>query len=422
MVIQCVVVSLLLRGLHTLEEKHLIGSSIISASGLLIVVLLVLFAGNLLQATLWSGMFFACGEFENFGTAFYHSLVNFSTLGYGDLVMSTEWRLLGALEAANGVLMLGLTTSVLYSTISALMRRGRRKIKNKQAKKRMEDNGMRKMVCFLLLALASAVFSQPSLAEKADDKKDIPWERFQVSFGGYFALLDSNIRVGSSALGIDLDVEEFLGLDSSQWAFRLGAVYRFGKSRRHAVGVDWFKFDRSGDKQVTTEIILPPVLGGGTIPVGLNIQSVFNFDIYEARYRYSFIMDDRMEANVGVGLFVMPIEFGIGQQGSNFTQTDITAPLPVLGLGFNFAITPKWLLRQNVDLMYLEYDDFKGGIFNYQLALEWRPLKHWGFGAAVETMNMKVEVIKETSWPGLDFDGAVKFGFQGLRLYVKYLI
>jgi hypothetical protein len=40
----------------------------------------------------------------------------------GDMVMSPERRILGALEAANGVMMLGLTTSILYSTVGALMR------------------------------------------------------------------------------------------------------------------------------------------------------------------------------------------------------------------------------------------------------------------------------------------------------------
>jgi hypothetical protein len=68
-------------------------------------------------------LFFACGEFADFATAFYHSAVNFSTLGYGDLVMSEQRRLLGALEAANGVLMFGLTTGVLYTVLNALMRR-----------------------------------------------------------------------------------------------------------------------------------------------------------------------------------------------------------------------------------------------------------------------------------------------------------
>jgi hypothetical protein len=85
--------------------------------------MLIMLAGNLLQITLWAGLFFVCGEFEEFASAFYHSVVNFSTLGYGDLVMSKGRRLLGALEAANGVLMFGLTTSFLFLIVSELATR-----------------------------------------------------------------------------------------------------------------------------------------------------------------------------------------------------------------------------------------------------------------------------------------------------------
>lgn len=132
MAIQCVVVAVLLRGLHVLESRHLIRSAIIPASALLTAVLLILFASNLLQIALWSGLFLGLGEFGDLNTAFYHSMVNFSTLGYGDLVMSVERRLLGALEAANGVMMLGLSTSVLYWLVGALSRR---------AWQRMDDEG-----------------------------------------------------------------------------------------------------------------------------------------------------------------------------------------------------------------------------------------------------------------------------------------
>ena len=133
MAIQVIVVSVLLHSLNTLaallEDKPIIKHPVFSYWTLITGVLLLLLAGNLFQATLWAWMFFGFGEFKDFGTSFYHSLVNFTTLGYGDLVLSEERRVLGALEAANGVMMLGLTTSVLYSTVRALMQRRRQKKK-----------------------------------------------------------------------------------------------------------------------------------------------------------------------------------------------------------------------------------------------------------------------------------------------------
>ena len=56
-------------------------------------------------------------------TAFYHSAVNFASLGYGDIVMSEKWRLLGALEASNGVLMFGLSAGTLLAVMTNLFAR-----------------------------------------------------------------------------------------------------------------------------------------------------------------------------------------------------------------------------------------------------------------------------------------------------------
>ena len=78
-------------------------------------VMLLLVIGNLGQIAIWALMFQVLGEFEQFGPAFYHSAVNFGSLGYGDIVMSDEYKLLGALEAINGVLMIGVSTAVLMT-------------------------------------------------------------------------------------------------------------------------------------------------------------------------------------------------------------------------------------------------------------------------------------------------------------------
>lgn len=84
---------------------------------LLTVVMLVTLLGNLVQMAIWASLFMLLGEFDKFAAALYHSAVNFATLGYGDVVMSEQWRLLGPLEAANGILMFGVSTSVMTAAV-----------------------------------------------------------------------------------------------------------------------------------------------------------------------------------------------------------------------------------------------------------------------------------------------------------------
>jgi Ion channel len=76
---------------------------------------------HLIEIALWAVVFLICGEFQAFGIAYYHSAVNYTSLGYGDLVMSPSWRLLGPLEAANGMLMFGVTTAMIFAVIQRLV-------------------------------------------------------------------------------------------------------------------------------------------------------------------------------------------------------------------------------------------------------------------------------------------------------------
>jgi hypothetical protein len=77
--------------------------------------------GHLIEMGIWALVFEWCGEFPDFATAFYHSAVNFTTLGYGDLVMSARWKLLGPLEAADGMLMFGVSTAVIFTVVQRLI-------------------------------------------------------------------------------------------------------------------------------------------------------------------------------------------------------------------------------------------------------------------------------------------------------------
>jgi hypothetical protein len=84
---------------------------------LLMGAMLILMLGNLLQITIWGALFVWLGEFTELSEAVYHSAVNYASLGYGDIVMSKSWKLLGPLEAVNGVLMCGMTAGVLMSML-----------------------------------------------------------------------------------------------------------------------------------------------------------------------------------------------------------------------------------------------------------------------------------------------------------------
>lgn len=86
------------------------------------IVMLMLLLGIIGQVSLWAWLFMSVHEFQDFNSAFYHSMVNFGSLGYGDIVMSVEHRLLGAMEAINGVLMIGVSTAALSAPFKDILK------------------------------------------------------------------------------------------------------------------------------------------------------------------------------------------------------------------------------------------------------------------------------------------------------------
>jgi hypothetical protein len=72
---------------------------------------------HLLDIGVWAVLFMVCGEFPTFGGAYYHSAVNYTTLGYGDMIMTRSWRFLGPFEAASGMVLFGVSTAVIIAVI-----------------------------------------------------------------------------------------------------------------------------------------------------------------------------------------------------------------------------------------------------------------------------------------------------------------
>jgi hypothetical protein len=72
---------------------------------------------HLIEMGIWAVALAALSVLPDFETALYFSLKSYTTVGYGDVLPAREWRLVGPIEAAVGVLMLGLSTSFIVATL-----------------------------------------------------------------------------------------------------------------------------------------------------------------------------------------------------------------------------------------------------------------------------------------------------------------
>ena len=80
-------------------------------------------AAHLAQIALWAVAFLLCGQVSTLETAVYLSAQSYAAIGYGDVPLSERWRLLGPLEAINGLLLFGLSAGVLFAIMSQLIAR-----------------------------------------------------------------------------------------------------------------------------------------------------------------------------------------------------------------------------------------------------------------------------------------------------------
>jgi hypothetical protein len=74
-------------------------------------------AATLVEVLVWAWTYILLGEFNAIEPAIYFSTVTFTTVGFGDVVLDDRWRLLSALEAANGIIMFGWTTAIVIYAV-----------------------------------------------------------------------------------------------------------------------------------------------------------------------------------------------------------------------------------------------------------------------------------------------------------------
>ncbi|MGD9966203.1 MAG: ion channel [Hyphomonadaceae bacterium] len=93
----------------------------IRQAGMILLVVFGIFALHTAQVWTYAVLYeVVLGQFETFEQALYFSTVSFSTLGFGDLTLGVDWRLLGAIEGVNGLVLIAWSTAFLLSVTTRL--------------------------------------------------------------------------------------------------------------------------------------------------------------------------------------------------------------------------------------------------------------------------------------------------------------
>lgn len=81
------------------------------------IMVLIIFMASILEAITWAISYLLLGAIDKFEPAFYFSLVTYTTLGYGDIILEENYRLLASFQAVNGIIIFGWSTAIVLAVV-----------------------------------------------------------------------------------------------------------------------------------------------------------------------------------------------------------------------------------------------------------------------------------------------------------------
>lgn len=118
--IHALVMTMLVRVVHKTRARGAASSSVLLIT-IMIATVSVLMAAHASEVLVWAMAYGIVDAVPASGGLVYFAFVNYTTLGYGDIVPVKEWQLLGPMTAMNGVLLFGWSTAVIFEVLRRTM-------------------------------------------------------------------------------------------------------------------------------------------------------------------------------------------------------------------------------------------------------------------------------------------------------------
>ena len=246
----------------------------------------------------------------------------------------------------------------------------------------MKASAKRLALAMLLAAIAPAqaaegVPSHPALND-----------RFYFALGAYWPETTTSLQVNSARLGVgaNIDFENALGLSNDKAVSNFIARWRFG--RRWRLEAEYFELNRGGSRSLERDI----QFGDLVFPVSAQVTSQFDLADLRVSLDYSFFKTLDKEVGVGLGLHAVAYDASLSANLVGTQQEDVAAPLPVLTLYGQFALTERWAVAARVSRLSLSYDKYDGSLTALEIDVLYQPFRHVGFGIGERSLDIKLDV------------------------------
>lgn len=243
--------------------------------------------------------------------------------------------------------------------------------------------------------LAGLILIAGSIAAHAQDVPNHPLlnDTFRATIGGFWAESTTMARLSSSSggAGVDVSFEDTLGLEERKWVGEFGGYWRI--SSRWRVDVDHVRLSRSATRVLSQQV----VWGDQTFNIGTEVNSSLTISDTRTALGYSFFRRPDKEVGIGLGVHMLGYKASIEAASVGARSESVTAPLPVLALYGQFALTDTWAVSLRTDWLSLEYDKYSGSIRAGRIDVVYQPFKHVAFGAGMHTLDINLDVQNDRS-------------------------
>lgn len=260
---------------------------------------------------------------------------------------------------------------------------------------------------------ALLLFSLQTAAAQDYDFHPALSDRFLFTTGAFKS--DSALKVSASgSLDInrsEIDFGNTIGVDEKTTIFNGQLRWQLGQEQKWSLWGQYFKNSSTGTASLEKDVEWQ----GDTFLAGTSVGGGVRIEVIRGFIGRSLIRKPQHDLGIGAGLHSLKLAAFIEGQAvledgtAKFRQDDAstTAPLPNLGLWYNYSPARNWLLHARFDWLSASIGDYDGTFWNNSIGVDYQFARHFGVDLSYQFFDIDLDINKS------DWKGGVNLTYKG---------
>jgi hypothetical protein len=260
------------------------------------------------------------------------------------------------------------------------------------------------------ITFALALLAACGPLQAADDWIKPGTETVKLNLGGIINRNNTTLRVDGQTRGTEFDLEDVAGLDREASSLYAAATWRFAAN--HRVGVQFFETQRIATKTIDRTLVIED----NVFPINTTLSSEHDTSFFIVNYQYSFVRNETLEFAGLLGLYGARDRYRFSATTPMVdVSSSTTAPLPVLGLGLDWFVTPRWTVSVYGEGLQVKIGAVNGGMYYTGISTDYVLTRNFGLGLGYNVTGVNVDATEGDFSGKLGWRQSSFFGYAQLR-------